>query len=290
MNAAHLFRTRHALVAHPLDDARQRHVADKISDLSRRDAVLGHVRCEFHDEQLVPKLGTIATPKWGTTLHRASGTIPIMGNRLKLLRNRKGWTLDETAIAMGMSRSGYLKLEGGDRKLSDLHIRKAAAVFGVSTSQILEQRMVEIAGYAGAGPDGSVLFAESHENFGYVPAPIDASADAKALEVRGDSMYGLANDGWLLFYDEKTEPREEYIGEPCACWLPDGRVLIKIPERARTPGLFDLISTNAPPLRDQVVESMALITDIKPRRAAQRYIRRNPDDIVEDVRIDTRKG
>jgi hypothetical protein len=182
-----------------------------------------------------------------------------------------------------MSRSGYLKLEAGERKLNDKHIAKAASVFGVPAAEILEQDMVEIIGLAGAGPDGAVLFAEGHGNFGEVPAPAGATENTRALEVRGTSMYGLANDGWLLFYDERTEPREEYMGEPCACWLPDGRVLVKIPEPSRNRGLYDLVSTNAPPIRDVVVDWMALITDIKPRRAAQRYIKRNPEKAVQDI-------
>lgn len=185
---------------------------------------------------------------------------------------------------MGMSRSGYVKLEGGERKLNDQHIAKAAQVYAVPAAEILNQAMVEIIGLAGAGPDGSVLFADGHGNFGEVPAPAGASDQTKALEVRGNSMYGLANDGWLLFYDERTEPRDEYLGEPCACWLPDGRVMVKVPEPSRIPGLFDLVSTNAPPLRDQVVDWMALITDIKPRRAAQKFIRRNPDQLVQNIR------
>lgn len=236
----------------------------------------------------LPILGTISTPNWETTTERRSAIVPVMGNRLKILRNSRNWTLEKMAEAMGMSRSGYIKLERHDRKLNDEYIDRAARVFGVQPSEILDQRTVEIVGLAGAGPDGSVLFAAADSNFGEVPAPAGASENARALEVRGDSMYGLANDGWLLFYDERTEPREEYLGEPCACWLPDGRVLVKIPERGRARGLYDLVSTNAPPMRDHAVEWMALITDIKPRRAAQKYIRRNPDQNIQDIHISKR--
>lgn len=211
-----------------------------------------------------------------------------MGNMLKTLREQRRWTQEETAERFGLSLGGYRKLENGQRSLDQQHLDRAALVYDITRSEVLgDERapdpVVEIIGRAGAGPDGSVLFADGDQNFGEVPAPIGATATTKALEVAGNSMYGLANDGWLLFYDERTEPMREYMGEPCVCWLPDGRVLVKIPRPGSSRGLFHLESVNAPPMYDMTVEQMALVTDIKPRRAAQKYIRRNPDHPVEDV-------
>lgn len=145
--------------------------------------------------------------------------------------------------------------------------------------------MVPIVGLAGAGPDGSVLYAEGDTNFGEAPAPVGASPDTVALEVRGSSMRGMANDGWLIFYDEREYPREEHIGEPCVCWLEDGRVLIKTPYPGRERGLFNLESMNAALMTDIPVRYFALITDIKPRKSAQKFIRRNPEHPVRDVKL-----
>jgi hypothetical protein len=146
-----------------------------------------------------------------------------------------------------------------------------------------EERLIPIVGLAGAGPDGSVLFAEGDGNFGEVVAPIDAADTTEALEVRGSSMHGLANDGWLIFYEEKTEPNQDHFGEPCVCWLAGGRVLVKIPQPTGVPGIYNLESVNAPTMRDVVVDAMALVTDIKTRKAAQRFIRRNPGTAVVDL-------
>jgi len=144
-------------------------------------------------------------------------------------------------------------------------------------------RAAPILGLAGAGPEGTVLFAEAQGSFGEVPAPPGSGEQVAALEVRGNSMHGLAEDGWLLFYEERTEPRDEYMGEPCVCWLENGHVLVKIPEPTRFPGLYNLTSTNAPTMREVPVSEMALVMDIRPRRAAQRFIRRNPEQKVIDV-------
>lgn len=147
------------------------------------------------------------------------------------------------------------------------------------------ERTVPIVGYAGAGPDGSVLFAEGQGNYGEAMAPVDAAENAEALEVRGDSMHGLANDGWLIFYEDKTEPGAEHMGEPCVCWLASGRVLIKEPQWGSAPGLFHLTSINARTMPDQAVDAMALVTDIKTRAAAKKYIRRHPNVEVVDLVI-----
>lgn len=151
-------------------------------------------------------------------------------------------------------------------------------------------RMVRIKGKAGAGPDGSVLFATGDGYFGDVPAPEGATENTAALEVEGDSMRGLANDGWLIFYDEKEDPRPDHMGEPCVCFLEDERVLVKTPYPGTQPGLFHLESVNAPMMMDVPVRHFAFVTDIKPRRSAQKHLRRNPTVEIENVHLSGRRA
>lgn len=148
-----------------------------------------------------------------------------------------------------------------------------------------EYRTIPIVGKAGAGPDGTVLFATGDGNFGEIPAPTNSVPTTVALVVQGDSMKGTASDGWIVTYDDKGPPREDHMGEPCVCWLEDDRVLIKTPFWGRGPGLFDLESENASTMRDIPVRYMALVTNIVPRRAAEKFIRRRPDYPIEDVTI-----
>lgn len=152
-----------------------------------------------------------------------------------------------------------------------------------------EVPFVKIRGKAGAGPDGSVLFATGDGYFGEVPAPEGATENTSALEVEGDSMRGLANDGWLIFYEEKEDPRPDHMGEPCVCFLEDDRVLVKTPYPGSQRGLYHLESVNAPMMLDVPVRYFAFVTDIKPRRSAQKHIRRNPNAEIQDVRLDGRR-
>lgn len=214
---------------------------------------------------------------------------PEYAIRLEKARLGRGFSTPmEACLFFGWNYDSYIQHENGTRGISRA-AGKYAAAYRVSEGWLLtgegdeDVGYVPIVGLAGAGPDGSVMFAEGDGNFGEVIAPPGAGATTEALEVRGTSMHGLANDGWMIFYDEKTSPNRDHMGEPCVCWLEDGRVLVKTPLQGSAPGLFNLHSTNAPPIIDAPVRAMALVTDIKTRKAVQRYIRRNPDVSFDDI-------
>lgn len=221
-----------------------------------------------------------------------SSSATVVPSRIISLRQRLNWSQKDLADRIGVSQQSINSIEAGlvarPKKLRELAAAlRASQEYLLGQTDIIEEepreRMAPILGLAGAGPDGTVLFAEGQATFGEAPAPPGAGEHVAALEVRGDSMYGLANDGWLLFYEEKTEPRDEYMGEPCVCWLENGHVLVKVPEPTLVPGLFNLTSTNASTMRSVAVREMALVTGIVPRRAARRYVRRNPNHAVVDV-------
>lgn len=196
-----------------------------------------------------------------------------MGNRLKDLRNRKGWTLDEAAERFGLSRGGYIKLERSERRLNSDYIAKAASVFGVPQSDVIAPDGVPVVGLAGGGPGGAVLFGFGDGELGEAPVPPGVTEDTVALEVRGNSMRGIAYHGWYIYYDDRRSPlTEDMLGEPCVLGLPDGRVVVKVPFQGRTAGRFDLESANPAydTMRDQPVEWAALVIAIVPRRTAER--------------------
>lgn len=210
--------------------------------------------------------------------------------RLRKARIMRGFTNAKAAATrFGFNYTTYSQHERGHVGLTRAASDYARA-FKVSEAWLLtgegrpeDERMVPIVGLAGAGPDGTVLFSAGDGQLGEVPAPIDASPSMVALEVRGDSMRGTVNDGWLIFYDDPVAPSEEHMGELCVCFLEDGRVLVKIPYPGRERGLFNLESSAAQTLRDVPVRGFALVTDIKTRKAARKYVRQNPERQIPDV-------
>lgn len=218
---------------------------------------------------------------------------PDPAKRLEEARRARGYkTPKEAATFFGWTYETYIQHEQGTRGITRA-AGKYAKAFRVSEGWLLTgegvmgdaPRLVPIVGKAGAGPDGSVLFATGDGNFGEIEAPIDSSPSAEALEVEGNSMYGIANDGWILFYEDQEAPSEDHMGELCVCWLEDDRVLVKFPQPGSGPGLFHLESANAPMMRDVPVRAFSVVTDIKTRKAAKRFLRRNPEHKVDDLKI-----
>lgn len=200
------------------------------------------------------------------------GKEPKFPNFLKQLRLAKGWKQEEAAAAMGLSYGGYNKLEYGENQLTLVTIANAAKVYGVPKSYVLAgPETVPIVGFAGAGPNGEVVFEESAGELGEAPMPPGGTDRTVALEVRGRSMRGIAENGWLVYYDDRKDPiTDDLVGELCVVSVPERGVLVKTPQRGRIPGHFDLESTNDETMRDVRIEWAALVTAIVPRRAARK--------------------
>lgn len=199
-----------------------------------------------------------------------------MGNQLRSLRNRAGWTHQVAADRMGISRDHFIKLERGDRNLTAPMIAKAAAAFGTAQTEIIaDSGSVPIVGLVGAGGSATITFVSDGE-LGEAPKPPAGNDRTVAVEVRGASMRGVADDGWLVYYDDVRSPiTEDMIGELCVLWLNDGQVVIKKPYPSRAAGRYDLESTSAETLRGVVVDSAAFVTFLAPARTARAVIRRS---------------
>jgi len=124
---------------------------------------------------------------------------------------------------------------------------------------------VPLIGYVGAG--GEAQFSDGQGPFGEVAMPpVGENKNMVAVEVRGDSMVGVADDGYLIYYNDRRDPpTDDMLGKLCVVGLDDGRVLIKKLHRGRGPGLYDLYSVIGAPLIDQSVEWAARVTCIIPQ-------------------------
>jgi len=60
-----------------------------------------------------------------------------MANALKKLRAARGWTHDLAAERMGISRGQFIKLERGERGLTERTIALAAKAFGVPPAEVI---------------------------------------------------------------------------------------------------------------------------------------------------------
>jgi transcriptional regulator with XRE-family HTH domain len=194
-----------------------------------------------------------------------SGTIPVMGNNLKKLRADKNWTQDKAAEELGVSRGQYIKLERGERRLTDHYIHEAARAFEVPEVQVIgEERPVPLVGYVGAGSEAH-FYEDGQGPFDEISPIEDATENTVAVEIRGGSL-GPLFEGWRAFYDDvRRPPTDDMLGELCVVALADGRVLVKKLLLGRAKNHFDLWSNYEPPIHDVALLWAAKVRGIRPK-------------------------
>lgn len=195
--------------------------------------------------------------------------------RLQFLRKRAGFaTATDAARAYGWTVSTYLGHENGDWNPSRESAKRYGTAFrerwewileGGANAASVDTDTVPIVGDVGAG--GKVDFdGESQGGGDRAPKPPGSSSSTVAARVRGDSMPGIAEDQWLIYYDERVAGvPDDYLGELCVVWLTSGLVYVKKVYRGKDPNSFDLISSGYAPIRNEEVEWSAKVTWIKPR-------------------------
>lgn len=189
---------------------------------------------------------------------------PVMGNRLRALRDERGWTHDHAAEAMGVSRGQFIKLERGERRLTSDYIAKAAKAFSVSAAEIIENLTVPLLGYVGAGA-AAHYYVDAQGPLDEVPMPPGGNDKTVALEVRGDSLGSFFNQ-WLVYYDEVRNPvTSDLVGKLVICETVDGRILVKKLMRGPRPGFYNLMSQTESPIEDIELVWAAKVTHMSPK-------------------------
>jgi len=188
----------------------------------------------------------------------------------------KDWSAREWAIRAKVSPTTITRALDPDYKFitSSRTINKLADAAGVAPLDDAT-RYVRIVGMVGADPEGRVLFATGQESGDLAPVPAGGTDQAVALEVRGHSMPFFAEDGALIYYEERfTKLPTNMVGRVVVVETETDEVLIKRLLRGSEPGLFDLESLNGPTRRDVRVRWAAYITGIIPPPLSQHVILR----------------
>ncbi|WP_043346147.1 S24 family peptidase [Methylobacterium sp. B1] len=199
-----------------------------------------------------------------------------IAERLQHLRKKAGFaTATEAARAFGWKVPTYLGHENGDRNPSRETAKRYATAYKARWEWILEgsprldapkDETVPIVGDVGAG--ARVFFSgEPQGGYDRAPRPPGSSPNTVAARVRGDSMPGVAEDDWLIYYDERVRGLPDvWIGQLCVVWVNDEQIYVKKVYRGRDGGSFLLVSTSgSAPLEVEEIEWSAKVAWIKPR-------------------------
>lgn len=146
----------------------------------------------------------------------------------------------------------YAQHENGHRALSRQAAEVYAARFRVNAGWLLYGDVaprgkipsMRFGGIIGAGQQ----VIPSDQIDGKIEGTIGAE-DGEAFDVVGDSMFPVARPGDRVFFGTPRPPKM-LIGCEAIVELSDGTRLFKTIERGSKPGLYDLISYNASPIRD----------------------------------------
>jgi len=208
-----------------------------------------------------------------TLLKKMIEALPGKGTQIALAerltqKGRDGVKIEQPQV------SRWMKGQEPDRKNYDriVSVAKAMGVLTDVRSEDVasalpgppERKAVKLKGYVGAGAEAH-FYALADEDFEEVEAPLDATDQTIAVEIKGKS-WGPQMDGWLVFYDDIRSPiTEDMFGRTCVVGLADDRILLKTIKRERD-GSFTLLSnSNEPPIPDAEIEWAAKVINMRPR-------------------------
>lgn len=205
------------------------------------------------------------SPHWGTTINAGCAKGDNMGNNLKNLRKQKGWSHQQAADAMGVSRGQFIKLERSERKLTQEYIQRAAIVFNVSEADVFAApKEAPIVGYVGAGSEAH-YYDGGHPPDDFAPMPPGGTEQTVAVEVRGDSL-GTIFNRWLVYYDDvRTPPTPDMLRKLCVVGLASGQVLVKMLAKGSLPGRYHLLSQTEGMIEDAEIIWAAEVRAMAPR-------------------------
>ena len=198
----------------------------------------------------------------------------MLADRIKALRMKMGLNQTQFGEAVGYSQGMVTRWEQGAQPKHDA-LQALAALAGTTVDQFLSSSQADgvaaggdipVVGYVGAGaavyPIDDLAKGDAYDT---VERPPFVRGSAVAVEVRGDSLVPVAEDGWRLVYSgERTILEEEVLNRLCVVELADGRMLVKRIVRGSKPQRYHLISTNAPMIEDAAIVWAAKVKAIVP--------------------------
>lgn len=184
-----------------------------------------------------------------------------MTDKVRALLRQPGWNQQRLAAQLGVSQSTVHRWLKGAEPEGANRDSIAALYENALSAQDADKPQVQLQGYVGAG---QAIYQFDEQGGGYVDAPPEYSPATVAVEVKGDSMLPLYEDGTILYYSKILTP-EQMLNRRCIARLADERVLVKTIRRGSETGLFTLVSLNAPDIEDVAIEWAAPIDWIKPR-------------------------
>lgn len=201
-----------------------------------------------------------------------AGAMGELSKKIKAIRISLGMNQTEFGEVVGASQSTVTRWEQGSQPAAD-YLQKIADLSRITVDELLGFSVssatsddIPVVGYVGAGAAVYPMDDYAHGvGLDFVERPPFVEGKAVAVEVRGDSLFPVAENGWRLVYaGDQTLIEEDVLNRLCVVQLEDGRILVKRIQRGTLPQHYHLASTNAPLIEDVRVLWAARVKAIIP--------------------------
>ena len=182
-----------------------------------------------------------------------------LADKIRAIRSAAGMNQTEFADAVGATQSTVTRWErgampGGEmlKAIADFANTTVERLMGNEDLSAVPAKSLPVVGYVGAGALVNPYddFAKG-DGLAYVERPPFVKGQAVAVEVKGDSLLPVAEDGWRLVYvGEQTLDEGQVLNRLCVVKLSSEAVMVKRIVRGSQPSRYHLISTNAPMIED----------------------------------------
>jgi phage repressor protein C with HTH and peptisase S24 domain len=199
-------------------------------------------------------------------VHRLSAHTDGMAISLRDARKRVGLSQEALGLKAGSGRSTIVKLEKGELPLTEAWARRLAPHLDVRPSDLWTPPQVRVIGFVGAGAR-VYAYDDMLDAGDTIDRPPIAQGDLLAVQVKGDSMLPLAEEGWHIVYTaEATVDENEVLNRVCVVQLDeDESMMVKRVLRGTKPYHYHLASLNAPLIPDVRLRWAAVVKAIVPQ-------------------------
>jgi len=203
----------------------------------------------------------------------AGGMTAELKDKIKKIRWALGLNQGAFGELLGTNQSTVSRWENGSSPEGPM-LQKIADVANTTVERLLGDdgvtgapaNKIPVVGYVGGGAE--VYPYDDYprgDGMDFVDRPPFLTGQAVAVEVRGNSLFPVAEDGWRLVYTgQQSLVEEEVLNRLCVVQLVDGRMLVKRIMRGTAPQRYHLASTNAPLIEDVEIVWAARVKAIIP--------------------------
>lgn len=188
-----------------------------------------------------------------------------LGDLVTKILQRTGDSQTDLGERLGVSQPTVSRWKKGDMRAQDEHkdaIIAEAQRLGILVGEVGNSK-VTIVGIVGSGQLIELITHKERD----ISQDMAAKSNPKtvAVSIKGEAMLPVAENGWLIYYDDTMEPpAENLLRKLCVVQLDDGRMFVRRLFKGSQPDTWNLLAANGSLIEDVRVQWAAKVKFIEP--------------------------